>query len=300
MADALGKYSKWHHRVRSSRHLTPQCLQVSNEVQHVISPKLDGASRNHGMDERVSTSIIIKREIAFQARLITGSSKFMNATAYPSPTIRIMVVEDDPQMLSQIVQMVSNSGTCSVVCAAKNCAETHQFLDNHSMDVMLVDLSLPDGSGLDLIKKATLLHPMADVMVITVFGDESNVFKALENGASGYLLKDSLPEDFLGVIKLLRAGGAPINPIIARKIVKRFRRSAATPTASNGDSKLTEREIEILNLIARGFSTSEAASLCNLSPHTVIAHIKKVYRKLRVNSRSEALYEANLLGILSK
>ena len=211
-----------------------------------------------------------------------------------------MVVEDDPQMLSQITQMVSNSGTCSVVCAAKNCAEAHQFLDTHSMDVMLVDLSLPDGNGLDLIKKATLLHPMADVMVITIFGDESNVFKALENGASGYLLKDSLPEDFLGVVKLLRAGGAPINPIIARKIVKKFRRSAAIPAASTGDSKLTEREIEILNLIARGFSTSEAASLCDLSPHTVIAHIKKVYRKLRVNSRSEALYEANLLGILSK
>lgn len=217
-----------------------------------------------------------------------------------SPMIRIMVVEDEPEMLRQITQMASESGSCSVVCAAKNCAEAHQFLDNHSMDVMLVDLALPDGSGLDLIKKATLLHPLADVMVITVFGDESNVFKALENGASGYLLKDSLPEDFIGVVKLLRSGGAPINPIIARQIVKRFKRSAEVPVPALGDSKLTEREIEILNLIARGFSTSEAANLCGLSPHTVIAHIKKVYRKLRVNSRSQALYEANLLGVLSK
>jgi DNA-binding NarL/FixJ family response regulator len=126
------------------------------------------------------------------------------------------------------------------------------------------------------------------------------VFHALENGASGYLLKDSLPDDFIGVVKLLRAGGAPINPIIARKIVKRFQRSSAVAVPTDGVDKLTEREIEILNLIARGFSTSEVAGLLKLSAHTVVAHIKKVYRKLRVNSRSEALYEANLLGVLSK
>jgi DNA-binding NarL/FixJ family response regulator len=137
-------------------------------------------------------------------------------------------------------------------------------------------------------------------MVITVFGDESNVFQALENGASGYLLKDSLPDDFIGVVKLLRSGGAPINPIIARQIVKRFKRSAETAIPVEGASKLTEREIEILNLTARGFSTPEVAVLIGLSAHTVVSHIKKVYRKLRVNSRSEALYEANLLGVLSK
>jgi DNA-binding NarL/FixJ family response regulator len=196
--------------------------------------------------------------------------------------------------------MVNDSDDCLVVCSAKNCAVANQFLDQHSLDVLLVDLELPDGSGLSLIKKTTLLYPSADVMVITVFGDESNVFKALENGASGYLLKDSLPEDFMGVVRLLRAGGAPINPIIARQIVKRFQSPCAIAASPNGASKLTEREIEILNLIARGFSTSEVAALLVLSAHTVVAHIKKVYRKLRVNSRSEALFEANLLGVLSK
>lgn len=211
-----------------------------------------------------------------------------------------MVVEDDPQMRGQITQMVSDSESCVVVCSVSSCQEAAQFIDRSSMDVLLVDLELPDGSGLDLIKKTTLRHPEADIMVITVFGDESNVFHALENGASGYLLKDSLPDDFIGVVKLLRAGGAPINPIIARKIVKRFQRSSAVAVPTGGVDKLTEREIEILNLIARGFSTSEVAGLLKLSAHTVVAHIKKVYRKLRVNSRSEALYEANLLGVLSK
>lgn len=212
--------------------------------------------------------------------------------------IRVMIVEDEPQMRGQISQMVGDSDACEVVFAAQNCREANQFLDRHSLDVLLVDLELPDGRGLDLIKKTTLLHPDADIMVITVFGDEVNVFQALENGASGYLLKDSLPADFVGVVKLLRSGGAPINPIIARQIVKRFQRAAVA--VPHTDCKLTEREIEILNLVARGFSTSEAAVLLGLSAHTVVAHIKKVYRKLRVTSRSEALYEANLMGVLSK
>jgi DNA-binding NarL/FixJ family response regulator len=209
-----------------------------------------------------------------------------------------MVVEDDPQMCDQITQMVNDSDSCAVVCSARTCAQAREFLDHDSLDVLLVDLELPDGSGLELISRTTLLHPGADIMVITVFGDEANVFQALENGASGYLLKDSLPDDFIGVVNLLRAGGAPINPIIARQIVKRFKRSGVAPTATA--SVLTEREIEILNLIARGFSTSEVAALIQLSPHTVVSHIKKVYRKLRVNSRVEALYEASLLGVLSR
>jgi DNA-binding NarL/FixJ family response regulator len=203
-------------------------------------------------------------------------------------------------MRHQLTQMIEDSTDCVVVCAAENCAEAHDFMDRHTMDVLLVDLQLPDGSGLDVIKKASLLHPNADVMVITVFGDESHVFKALECGASGYLLKDSMPDDFIGIVKLLRAGGAPINPLIARQIVKRFKSTAAVSLPPSDTCKLTEREIEILNLVARGFSTSEVAGLLDLSAHTVVTHIKKVYRKLRVNSRSEAIYEAGLLGVLSK
>jgi DNA-binding NarL/FixJ family response regulator len=216
------------------------------------------------------------------------------------PKIRVMVVEDDPQMRALITQMVRDSDACELTCSASSCAEACECFRQYTIDVLLMDLQLPDGSGLDLIKRATLLHPNADIMVITVFGDESTVFKALENGASGYLLKDSLPDDFIGIVQLLRAGGAPINPIIARQIVKRFQRSKVSPTPAAGGNNLTAREIEILNLIARGFSTLEVAVLIGLSAHTVVSHIKKVYSKLRVNSRSEALYEANMLGVLSR
>lgn len=225
---------------------------------------------------------------------------FLEKLLNPEQKIRVMVVEDDLQMRTMITQMVRDSDVCVLTCSASSCAEALECFEQHSLDVLLVDLQLPDGSGLDLIKRATFLHPNADIMVITVFGDETTVFKALENGASGYLLKDSLPDDFIGIVQLLRAGGAPINPIIARQIVKRFQRSEVSPAPSVGVNNLTAREIEILNLIARGFSTSEVAGLVGLSVHTVVSHIKKVYRKLRVNSRSEALYEANMLGVLSR
>jgi DNA-binding NarL/FixJ family response regulator len=218
----------------------------------------------------------------------------------PKEKIRVMVVEDDTEMRRFISQMVGESELCEVVCEAATYQQAIKFIEHQSMDVLLVDLELPDGSGLELIQNTSVLHPNADIMVITVFGDETNVFKALENGAAGYLLKDSLPDDFIGVVKLLRSGGAPINPIIARQLVKRFRRSGAIVTPQEEAAKLSVREVEILNLIARGFSTQEVAELIQLSQHTVVTHIKKVYRKLRVNSRSQALYEADLLGVLSK
>jgi DNA-binding NarL/FixJ family response regulator len=214
--------------------------------------------------------------------------------------IRVMIVEDDPEMRKFISQMVTESKVCEVVCEASSYQQAADFIEQDDMDLLLVDLELPDGSGLELIRNTSVLHPTADVVVITVFGDEANVFRALENGAAGYLLKDSMPDDFVSVVQLLRSGGAPINPIIARQLVKRFHRTHTTLPPQDDIANLSAREVEILNLIARGFSTMEVAKLIELSQHTVVSHIKKVYRKLRVNSRSQALYEANLLGVLSK
>jgi DNA-binding NarL/FixJ family response regulator len=214
--------------------------------------------------------------------------------------IRVMIVEDEPEMRGFISQMVNESKVCEVVCEVSSYQQAADFIEHASIDLLLVDLELPDGSGLELIRNTSVLHPAADIVVISVFGDEANVFRALENGAAGYLLKDSMPDDFVSVVQLLRSGGAPINPIIARQLVKRFQRTHCTQAPPEEAINLSVREVEILNLIARGFSTLEVANLIQLSQHTVVSHIKKVYRKLRVNSRSQALYEANLLGVLSK
>jgi len=143
--------------------------------------------------------------------------------------------------------------------------------------------------------------------VITVFGDEQHVIASIEAGATGYILKDSLPEEFLSMISQLRAGGSPISPIIARQLLRRMQpaplqtpgSSPSAPTAPPAlDSALSMRESEVLGLIAKGFNFAEIARLLDVSPHTITAHVKKIYQKLAVHSRGEAVYEATRMGLL--
>jgi DNA-binding NarL/FixJ family response regulator len=144
--------------------------------------------------------------------------------------------------------------------------------------------------------------------VITMFGDDEHVFASLEAGATGYLLKDAGAERIAASIHELHCGGSPISPGIARRVLARFRepaapaqpaagQSAATP-APHAGSPLTERETELLRLTAKGLSFETISEVMGISPHTVVAHVKKIYRKLTVHSRGEAVYEANQLGLL--
>ena len=137
-------------------------------------------------------------------------------------------------------------------------------------------------------------------MVVTVFADEEHVLGAIEAGATGYILKDSLPEEFVGLIKQLIAGGSPISPVIARQLLKLFKPGGATtpePKPSE-DSGLSARESEVLAMIAKGFNFAEIARLLGMSPHTVTTHVKKIYQKLAVHSRGEAVYEASRMGLI--
>jgi DNA-binding NarL/FixJ family response regulator len=137
-------------------------------------------------------------------------------------------------------------------------------------------------------------------MVISVFGDDRHVIASIEAGAAGYILKDSLPDEFVALITQLRAGGSPISPLIARQLLRRFQHKeelvgVATDPQSAG---LTHRESEVLALIAKGFNFGEIARLLIVSPHTITAHVKKIYQKLAVHSRGEAVYEASKMGLL--
>jgi DNA-binding NarL/FixJ family response regulator len=170
---------------------------------------------------------------------------------------------------------------------------------------------LPDGSGIDLIRETATRHPTTDIMVITVFGDERHVVASIEAGATGYILKDSLPAEFVGLIAQLRAGGSPISPAIARQLLRRMRPAPSAtvpaptakpnggdPTAPAEGGALSARESEVLGLIAKGFNFAEIAQLLEISPHTITAHVKKIYQKLAVHSRGEAVYEATRMGLL--
>ncbi len=207
----------------------------------------------------------------------------------------VIVVEDDPVTRERLVAAIKAQAELSVLEAVGTCAEARAALQRAAPRVLLVDLGLPDGDGVTLIAEATRTGS-TDAMVVTVFGDEQHVVAALEAGATGYLLKDSPLADIGEAVLRLIQGGSPISAKIARYLVRRFQ--PAKPPAARDDQALTEREREVLELIAKGFSYGEVAQSLQMSPHTVASHIKHIYRKLAVGSRGEAVFEAANLGLI--
>lgn len=214
--------------------------------------------------------------------------------------IKVMIVEDDPSSLSRFCKVVAADQELELFAAVGNGASARALLARGAPDVLLVDLGLPDMSGIQLIRETAQCYPDTDMMVVSIFGDEQHVLASIEAGATGYLLKDGAPEDLIGSIKELRAGGSPISPAIARQLLKKLRRPGGDATTSPGSQHpaLTSRESEILCLIAKGFSFAEIAQLLDISPHTVTTYVKKIYQKLAVHSRGEAVYEASKMGLL--
>ncbi|MDB5816712.1 MAG: DNA-binding response regulator [Rhizobacter sp.] len=242
--------------------------------------------------------------------------------------IRVLIVEDEPEFMRRFSGAVLSDASLSLVAAVNNGGAGVAMLDLERPDVLLIDLGLPDIPGVEVIRHAARVHPSCDVLVVTMFADDAHVVASIEAGATGYLLKDASVDRIVGSIHELRAGGAPISPGIARRVLARFRQtivpqdapvpSAAasgapgvaagapsgpsmsnTVTASPADlALLTPRETELLRLVAKGFTFDTIGELLAISPHTVVAHVKKIYRKLAVHSRSEAVYEASQIGLL--
>lgn len=212
------------------------------------------------------------------------------------PKTRILIVEDDPILRDRFTAIVTSYPDFDLVAAVGTCADAHQALKHPRLDVLLCDLGLPDGDGVDVVRAARRLHPGLDAMVVTVFGDEAHVMRSLEAGATGYLLKDSLPEDFIATINLLRSGGSPIHPTVARRLLHRFSSVSRAPV--NAAVSLSEREREVLRLVSKGYRVPEIADLLAISHHTVSSHIKHIYVKLDVSSRGEAVYEASRLRLI--
>ncbi|WP_077001382.1 response regulator transcription factor [Variovorax sp. KK3] len=216
-------------------------------------------------------------------------------------TTSVLIVEDEPEFLRRFSDAVLADPALNLVGAVANGRAGIAMLDAQPPDVMLVDLGLPDIDGVDVILHAARKHPQCDVLVVTMFGDDQHVVDSIEAGATGYLLKDAGADRIAGSIHELRAGGSPISPSIARRVLSRFRISTAPQPAPAKDvppSPLTERETEILRLAAKGLSFETIGELTGISPHTVVAHVKKIYRKLAVHSRGEAVYEASQMGLL--
>ena len=221
----------------------------------------------------------------------------------PAPT-RILVVDDDEAFRESVCTAIARDDAMVLAAQAGSVARAREAIVRGNFDVALVDLGLPDGNGIDLIREIALTRPETDVMVVTVFGDEAHVIASIEAGATGYLLKRSLIDTLGATVRELRAGGSPISPVIARQLLQRFKRGADDAALAQqavaviDDGGLSEREREVLLFIAKGFTVGEIANMLHLSAHTVATHVKHIYRKLAVHSRTEAVFEAGRMGLL--
>lgn len=209
---------------------------------------------------------------------------------------RILLVEDDEATREQLEAAIRAQAQLALVGAVGTCREARAHLEAAIPDVLLTDLELPDGNGVELIRELRARAPEALAMVITVLGDDESVLAAVEAGASGYLLKGGPGARVGPAILELLAGGSPMSASIARAVLRLFRSRSATEAAPA--SELTEREQEILRLVAKGFKFAEIGELLAISRHTVKTHVRHIYRKLEVDSRSTAIYEALQLGLV--
>jgi DNA-binding NarL/FixJ family response regulator len=225
-------------------------------------------------------------------------------TTKHSPLIRVALVEDDVDFQQALKDTIGNAPDMELVSVASTRAIGLKTLDDDPADVLLVDLGLPDGSGIDVIRAAHAKWPNCSIMVSTAFGDEMHVMQSLEAGAAGYLLKDSAAKSMVAEIRSIHQGGSPISPLIARQILVRFREQDKPFPVSpqripdKSQAALSAREQEVLEFITKGFTSDEIAELMSVSRHTVLTFVRRIYRKLEVNSKAEAIYEARHQGLL--
>ena len=222
---------------------------------------------------------------------------------------QVALVEDDTGMRERISRVVDADPSLSLAYSASNASDILRWLIDNPVDVLLVDLGLPDRPGLQVISQCRNMQPACAVMVLSIFGDEANMVQAFEAGASGYLLKDGTEADLATHIRHLRAGGSPMSPVIARKLLRRWQahsggasreqaaaKAAGAPTVA--PERLSPREFEVLDLVSRGFTYVEVGVQMGVSASTVQTHIRNIYGKLDVHNKSEAVFEARNLGWL--
>lgn len=223
----------------------------------------------------------------------------MVTAAESKKTIRTAIVEDEPALRKMIVSLLQADPDYTVVAEFAEGGAAIAEIPHLAPDIVLVDIGLPDMSGIDVIRNLKALCPQSNLLVVTTFGDENTITSALEAGADGYLLKGTSWEELRRDIHSLQDGGSPLSPMIARTLLNRLKsRSDGEKTGSGGEMNLTRRECEILEMIAKGFSYTETSKICGISASTVHSHLKSIYRKLEVHSKTEAVYEARRRSLI--
>lgn len=210
----------------------------------------------------------------------------------------VLIIEDKDPIARRLARTIDADPALRHAGTAGDVASGLRALAQHQPDVVLVDLGLPDGSGLEVIKACKKAHWTCHAVVLSVFGDEDRVISAIRHGATGYLQKITSTPDLLRGIKSVLQGGAPISPQIARHLLQELISPTAPPKPAKSQVKLTNRELEVLHGLSRGYKRREVAEQHGISVATVSNHISNIFRKLEVNSNIGAIAKAGQIGLL--
>ncbi len=207
-----------------------------------------------------------------------------------------LLLEDQPTTRDWMLDVVARAFDNVEIATAGSLKAANAWLDAHADELWLaiVDLGLPDGSGIDIVKRLQASHPYVLCIVATIYDDDAHLFEAIAAGARGYVLKDEEADLLVGYLHRIERGEPPLSPSIALRMLSHFR---APPAKPDDDAGLSPRESEVLTLLARGLTVAEAARRLGLQPQTVASYVKVIYQKLCVSSRAEATREAIRRGL---
>lgn len=198
----------------------------------------------------------------------------------------VIVVEDDIRLQQHLIKILDNPADITCLCAVSSAEEALEKIPAYHPDVVLMDINLPGISGIDCIRELKKKLPRLEVVMLTAYEEEDNIFRALKEGASGYLLKSSTPEDIYNAIRDVYSGGAPFSSHIARKVAQYFR---AERNIEDENGTLTPREKDVLKLLASGYIYKEVADQLDITTETVRTYVKRICLKLHVRSKVEAI-----------
>ena len=210
---------------------------------------------------------------------------------------RVLIYEDNIDLRTSLVQLLSGSAGMELAGALDNCTQAEADMERLRPDVGLMDIDMPGCTGIEGLRRIKAVAPNINVVMLTVFEENDRVFDAICAGADGYLLKKISPSRLLDAIGEVRAGGAPMTPVIARQVLRLFPRVPSRRPSEEPHTSLSAREQEILGLLVEGYSYKMIAADRVISIDTVRSHIKKIYEKLHVRSMTEAVSKALREGL---
>ena len=213
--------------------------------------------------------------------------------------MKLLIIEDDSLLRNNLKLLLDGEGAIEVIDTCGSAEEADQKLEQLNPDILLCDLGLPGMPGTEFIPIAKARLPDMEIMAYTIFEDRQSVFSAIKGGASGYILKNSTPQELIDALFTLRDGGSPMTPKIARAVIQELQGGRDTTAGTSKEYfLLTTREKEVLIHIEAGLSYKQIAAKLYISPHTVHTHIKNIYEKLQAKNKQEAIVLARNKGIL--